>query len=204
MKTPSKPFPRRGFTLIELLVVITIIAVLAAAGFTIGPALMNKARMLSAQAGANAISNAVEQFYTEYSALPDPALVPTAVDAEYSTADTDTDGVKLLNILAGTVVTGTPGDDQNPRKIRFLSAKAAKNNIDGLLYDGNNLITAMYDPWGQPYYIRLDYDYDEQITVDPADGTAPDSTLNGRRVAVYSLGVKEPTKGTAKSLVKTW
>lgn len=202
MKTPSKPFPRRGFTLIELLVVITIIAVLAAAGFTIGPTLMNKARALSAQAGANSISNAVEQFYTEYSALPDPAAVPTAVEAEYTTEDTDVSGVILLKILSGTVLVD-PGLDQNPRKIRFLSAKAAKNGKDGLVYNSSNIITAMTDPWGQPFYIRLDYDYDEQITVDP-DGAAPLSTLNGRRVAVYSLGVQDPAEATVKSLVKTW
>jgi prepilin-type N-terminal cleavage/methylation domain-containing protein len=202
MKTPSKPFPRRGFTLIELLVVITIIAILAAAGFTIGPALMNKARMLSAQAGANTISNSVEQFYTEYSALPDPGAAATTVDTEYTTDSAD--GLILLNILSGTIVTGNTGDDQNPRKIRFLSVKTAKNGADGLIYDNNGSITAMYDPWGQPYYIMLDYDYDERMTVDPVDGTAPDSDLNGRRVAAYSLGVKVPSKGTEKSLVKTW
>lgn len=195
MKIPSNPFSRKGFTLIELLVVIAIIAVLAAAGFAVGPAMMNRAKKVSAQAGATSLATAVEQFYTEYSALPDPGSNDT--DAEYST--TEANGVTLLEILAGV-----DDGDQNPRKVRFLSAKEAKNGRDGIEYssDGNS-IEGMTDPWGQPFYIRLDYNYDERITVDPA-GSAPSSNLNGRRVAVYSLGVEKPADATAKSLVRSW
>jgi hypothetical protein len=61
----------------------------------------------------------------------------------------------------------------------------------------------MTDPWGQPFYIRLDYNYDERITVDPA-GSAPSSNLNGRRVAVYSLGVEKTADANAKTLVRSW
>lgn len=190
MKTPSKSFSRKGFTLVELLVVIAIIAVLASAGFAIGPSMMNKAKKVSAQATATSIANAVEQFYTEYSALPDPGS--NSADAEFAT-----DTAPLLEILAGT---GT--SDQNPKKIRFLTVKEARNGLDGAVYQ-NDSIKGIYDPWGQPFYIRLDYDYDEKITVDPA-GSAPSVTLNGRRVAVYSLGVKVLAEANAKSLVRSW
>ena len=189
MKTPSKPFSRKGFTLIELLVVIAIIAVLASAGFAVGPAMMNKAKKLSAQATATNIANAVEQFYTEYSALPDPGS--STADATFAT-----DAAPLLEIL-----TGTSTSDQNPRKIRFLSVKEAKNGLDGAVYSGNS-ISKILDPWGKPFYIMLDYDYDERLSISPPK--APAANLNGKRVAVYSNGTKELTEATARTLVKTW
>lgn len=201
MKIPSKPFSRKGFTLIELLVVIAIIAVLAAAGFSVGPAMMNRAKKLSAQAGATAIATSVEQFFTEYSALPDPTGSASEDNVGgsppgYST--TDANGKKLLEILAGV-----DSGDQNPRKIRFLSTKEARNGRDGIKYSANgNSIEGMYDPWGQPFYIILDYGYDERLEFTPK--VNPSVKLNGRRVAVYSLGVEKPNEATAKSLVKTW
>jgi prepilin-type N-terminal cleavage/methylation domain-containing protein len=192
MKTPLKPISRKGFTLIELLVVIAIIAVLAAAGFSVGPAMMNRAKKVSAQASATALAGAVEQFYTEYSALPDPGS--NSSDAEFNTSAS---GNALLRILSGENV-----NDQNPRQIRFLTAKQAKNGMDGMIYVSGN-VSSMLDPWGQPFYIRLDYDYNESLTVDPS-GTAPSVTLPGRRVAVYSLGVRDLPQASAKTLVKSW
>ena len=200
MKTPSKPFSRKGFTLIELLVVIAIIAVLASAGFAVGPAMMNRAKKLSAQATATNIANAVEQFYSEYSALPDPDTVSNIAETQFAT-----DASPLLDILVGG--SETKSIEQNPRKIRFLSVKEAKNGMDGALYTGTAIskiskIDKILDPWEQPFYIRLDYDYDEQLNFTPQGSTKV--TLNGRRVAVYSLGVKVPADSNAKTLVKSW
>jgi len=192
MNTPSHRSLSKGFTLIELLVVIAIIAVLASAGFAVGPTMMNKAKKLNAQATATSIANAVEQFYTEYSALPDPGS--NSSDIELSTNQSD-----LLDILVGGTKAGSI--TQNPRKIRFLSVKDAKNGMDGALYTGT-AISKILDPWGQPFYIRLDYDYDERLTFTPQGSTQV--ILNGRRVAVYSLGVKPPATANARSLVKTW
>jgi prepilin-type N-terminal cleavage/methylation domain-containing protein len=203
MKTPSKPFSRKGFTLVELLVVIAIIAVLASAGFAVGPAMMNRAKKLSAQAGATSLATAVEQFYTEYSALPDVgtgAPLPTNLGG---------DGVELLNILVGQEDGNEP---QNPRKIRFFSAKEAKgtgtNARDGLLYSSDDkTISAFVDPWGEPYYIVMDNEsdtegYDELLQFTPKDNSPV--TVRGRSVAVFSLGVDKNSKSNAKTLVKTW
>ncbi len=193
MKTSSHTSSSKGFTLIELLVVIAIIAVLASAGFAGGAAIMNKARKTSAQATAVSIAQAVDNFYTEYSALPDPAS--NSADKDFST-----DSADLLDILAGGIT--AKAVEQNPRKIRFLSVKEGKNNKDGAVYNGT-AISKIFDPWGKPYVIRLDYDYDERLTVDP-EGSAPSSTLNGRRVAVHSLGVRANETPNSSTLVKTW
>lgn len=194
MKAPSKLFPRKGFTLVELLVVIAIIAVLAATGFSVGPAMINKAKKTSSLATASAVAQAVEQFYTEYSALPDPGTNNS--DVEFSTKESN--GKKLLQILAGI-----DDGEQNSRKIRFLSAKEAKNGMDGIEYsaDGKS-IEGMFDSWGQPFFIRLDYDYDERIEFTPQKN--PRVKLNGRKVAVWSLGVSDPGDASTSTLVKSW
>ena len=171
---------------------IAIIGTLAAAGFSVGPAIINSAKKTSGMATASAIAMAVEQYYTEYAALPaDSDSVSTDTQL-----DSTTNGIGTLNILAGEDVNG-----QNPRKIRFLSVKQAKNGIDGAVYTGNS-ISKIVDPFGEPYFIRLDYDYDEVLRFTPNGSTAV--TLRGRRVAVHSLGVKKNGTPTAKTLIKTW
>ena len=191
MKNQSKQSFKSGFTLVELLVVIAIIAVLAAAGFAGGRAAMQKAREVSAQATATSLVTAIDQYFSEYSALPDvgSSEVNTATQPE------------LLNILAG-LESGT--DIQNARKIRFLSLKEAKKGKrDGLVYDGTgDNITGLYDPWGEPYYVVMDDDFDEKLQIDPQG--SPATTLNGRRVAVYSLGTDKPSNANSGTLVTSW
>ena len=191
----------RGFTLVELLVVIAIIAVLAAAGFAGGNAAMNKARKVSAQSVATSIATGVEQFYTEYSALP-VENPPASADLENLPTDASGDGVDVLNILAGKETADPP---VNSRKIRFFSAKEAKgagaNARDGATYTGSTF-TGLFDPWGEPYYIVLDTDYDDELTFTPQGNSAV--TLRGRRVAVYSLGVDTPADSNSAKIAKSW
>ena len=190
----------RGFTLVELLVVIAIIAVLAAAGFAGGHAAMNKARKIAAQSVASSIVTSVDQFYTEYSALPDVG----ADDSDPLSTDAGEDGVEVLNILAGKETGTSP---QNARKVRFFSAKEAKgaapNARDGATYDPDNAFTGLFDPWGQPYYIVLDTDYDDTLTFPPHSNISP-VTLRGRKVAAFSLGVATPGDTNSSKIAKSW
>ena len=204
MKTPSVSRFRKGFTLIELLVVIAIIAVLAAAGFAGGAAAMNRARKVTAQAAATSVATAIDQFYSEYSSLPVPNVSnPPSADnsTPYSTGTATADGTKLLEVLVGI------DQVQNERKVKFLSLKEAKSgNRDGVNYGGTVTtprIDGLYDPWGQPYYLVLDYDYNERLRFTP-QGSPNEVTLNGRRAAVYSLGVKNTADANKSTLVKTW
>ncbi len=68
---------------------------------------------------------------------------------------------------------------------------------------GGNNVSGLYDPWGGPFYVRLDLDYDERVTAQPSSGGS--SNLNGRRVAVWSNGA-DGVKGGGKAAddVRTW
>lgn len=194
MKIPSVRRPK-GFTLVELLVVIAIIAVLASAGFAAGTAALNKARRTTCLATATAIESAVNNFYTEYGSMPKDG------NSDGAPVKTDTD-TTFLKVLLG--LEGTGNSVLNTRAIKFLSAKEGKAKKNGLIYSTNGSnVEGLYDPWGGPYYVMLDLDYDEKITVQPAAGAS--TTLNGRRVAVWSNGA-DGVKGGGKAAddVKTW
>ncbi len=197
MKTQQRR-RNNGFTLVELLVVIAIIAVLAGAGFAAGTAAIQKAKKVTALATCTALESAVNNFYTEYGAMP----TDKTADAPSLRTDDDT----LLKILLGLEGTGTV---LNTRAIKFLSVKEGKKKgasggINGLIYKDSGAITGLYDPWGGPYFVILDADYDERVTPTPAAGTAP--TLNGRRAAAWSNGADavSGSGGKATDDVKTW
>jgi prepilin-type N-terminal cleavage/methylation domain-containing protein len=185
----------RGFTLIELLVVIAIIAVLAGVGFSAGGSAIQKAKKTTCLAAAVSIESAVNNFYTEYGSMPS--------NGPLDKTDTKSD-TNLLKVLLGLEPT-TATTRLNPRGIKFLSAKEGKADKNGLIYDGDTP-KGMFDPWGGPYNVMLDLDYDEKLVGVKPKGTGSTSvTLNGRRVAVWSDGADGVSAtGKATDDVKTW
>jgi hypothetical protein len=118
-----------------------------------------------------------------------------------TTVKTDTDD-EFLKVLLG--LEGTGSSVLNTRAIKFLQVREGKANKNGLIYSSNGSdVKGLFDPWGGGFNVMLDLDYDEKITVQPAAGGS--TTLNGRRVAVWSNGA-DGVKGGGKSAddVKTW
>ncbi len=194
MKNPSVRI-NRGFTLVELLVVIAIVVVLAGAGFSAGGAAIQKAKKTTCLAAATGIETAVNNFYTEYGSMP-----TDGEDDEIFVTD-EAAGIDLLKTLLGEDKT------LNPRGIKFLSANEGKANKNGLIYNSSGTeVTAMFDPWGGPYNVILDLNYDEKLeAVQPKGAGNKPSTLNGRRVAVWSDGADGVSaSGKAADDVKTW
>lgn len=200
MKIPTSR-ARRGFTLVELLVVIAIISVLAAAGFAAANGAMTRAKKASASATAVGLQEAIKQFTNTYGYLPEVGNSGGAMDVQVNTNNAD--GQELLRILLGKENPGggANANVQNTRGINFFEVKEAKEGVkrDGLLYASDKTsILGLYDPFGNPFVVVLDTDYNDTIEFNLGGPVK----LNGRKVAVYSAG--SDRKAGTKEDIKTW
>lgn len=151
----TAPSGSRGFTLVELLVVIAIIAVLVGLLIPVIAAVHEHVRKVQAANDEKQIVLAVTNYFSEYGKYPvDPAAKPG--DPVYST-----DNNAILDVLRN-VTGGTIGNKMNARGISYLNAKAASNQNAPM--DGLQLSTGVwFDPWGSPYNIAVDGNYDSQL-----------------------------------------
>jgi prepilin-type N-terminal cleavage/methylation domain-containing protein len=141
-----------AFTLIELLVVIVIIAILMGLAFPVFQSIQNQAKKTQAKNDLTQIVTAVNAFYTEYGKYPLSPATPG--DTSYGGA---TSNGTLFNELRNITPT------ENPRGIVFLSPPDAKDQTNAR----NGLKTSdgqYYDPWGKPYLVRVDTNYDNFVT----------------------------------------
>jgi len=183
---PTPQFQRRrgaAFTLIELLIVIVIIAILAAVAFPVTGLVMDQARKAEAKHMVRNLKNAISLYELDYGKLPFAG--GGGGDMQL---DTETDDI--LALLSGENI-----NELNSREKGFFEGKRAKGG-DGAWRSGtygSGVSLKLVDPWGSPYYIVLDADYDGIITGLPG--------MNGEelraKIAVYSKGKpkKEPPAG---------
>lgn len=152
--------------------------ILIVAGYVGGTAAIKMARKTTAAATAVAIESAVNNFYTEYGAMPSEIVI----------TDTSKD-VSLVKTLRGK------DPARNSRNIQFLPVMKGIHNRNGL----DPVTFKIFDPWGHGYQIVLDTRYTEVVTVTRGGIT---ETLKGRRAAVFSVG-EDGVAGTPDD-VTTW
>jgi prepilin-type N-terminal cleavage/methylation domain-containing protein len=166
---------RAGFTLIELLVVISIVAVLMGLAFPAFQGVQNAAKKTQAKNDLVQMVTAVNAFYTEYGKYP----TTVTTDASARFGGTNGSNKPLFDELRGLAITTL-----NPRQIVFISppdAKDQSHSRGGIGADGQ-----WYDPWENPYAVRLDADYDNQID-NPYSSNAGASKIRAGVIS-FSLG----------------
>jgi prepilin-type N-terminal cleavage/methylation domain-containing protein len=167
-----------AFTLIELLVVIMIIAVLIGLAFPVFQGVQNQTRKTQARNDLVQIVTAISAYYTEYGKYP---LTPaTPADTTYGAT---TANAQLFNELRSVSAT------HNPRGIVFLSPPDVKDPSNPRAGIGSAAATAgqYFDPWGKPYLIRIDTDYDNQVS-NPYSQNAGGAPLLRSGVIAWSFG----------------
>ena len=172
----------RAFTLIELLIVIAIIGILMSLLFPAVNSAIDSARKAQAKNDVTQIATAVVAYETEYGRLPGTNAVGAPL------------GSPVLAALMGSNVSSL-----NPRQIVFLEVNTAKRGKSGIT---NNLFV---DPWGSPYQIAYDDNYDNTI-LSAGAGTPWLTTTSPlrKKVAVWNAPPGNNASQQKRRAVTSW
>jgi prepilin-type N-terminal cleavage/methylation domain-containing protein len=205
----------RAFTLIELLTVIVVAAILFGIAFPAYISVMERARKTQAKNDLIQIVTAVNAFYTEYGKYPVPSTVPAGSDSSFSWTLPGAFRVayndQLLNELRACTATDpscSAAASLNTRQIVFISpptVKDSSNPKSGITTIAANAPQGTYyDPWGAPYIVEIDSNYDNSVP-NPyvalgGSGAGPDPVRQG--VIAWSNG-KDLQVGTNSNNIYT-
>jgi type II secretory pathway pseudopilin PulG len=143
-------------------------------------AVQSQAKRTQAKNDLTQIVNAVNAFYTDYGRYP----LATA-DTVYGPTGSLNDG--LLYTLRAVAMGANGSDVANPRKIVFINPPYVKDPANPRSGIGTTTGAGeYYDPWGTPYRVAIDGNYNNQLA-NPYSSGAGQTTLN-IGVIGWSLG----------------
>ena len=202
---------QRAFTLIELLVVIAIIAILVGLLFPAFKAVQNQAKQTQAKNDLTQIVNAVNAFYTDYGRYP----IAATSDTTFGPGGTPSTNETLFTELRGCAAAA--GDcpaaaTLNTRQIVFNSPPDVKDSANPRSGIGTAAANRgqYFDPWGTNYVIRIDGDYNNQVS-NPYTTNAGANPLQQGVIALSlgadklgGIGSADKNGGTAADDVISW
>jgi prepilin-type N-terminal cleavage/methylation domain-containing protein len=186
MPIPSRR-PRAAFTLVELLTVIAIIAILAAMLLTALQGVKSHALKVQAHLEVVQIANAIEKYDSDYGRFPvstnaqfaasaaggdftygwvfnseaGPYSVETFLGSGIVASNAEVIAILMDNTNLANGVNA--GHIKNPRQTIFLGPKMSGYDplVPGPPEGGVDVNGVYRDPWGNPYVISMDLNYDE-------------------------------------------
>jgi prepilin-type N-terminal cleavage/methylation domain-containing protein len=171
----------RAFTLIEILVVMTLIAILVGIGVPAFTSVMEQARKTQAKNEEQQIVAAVNAFYTEYGKYP-LVTADTTINGTSTPSNSD-----LFFTLRGVSGGANAANAVNTRAIVFIQPPASKDQTtprSGIKTSTTD--STWYDPWGKPYNVMIDGNYDNTLANPYADNPGGATLYFG--VIVWSFG----------------
>ncbi|MFT6177866.1 MAG: hypothetical protein ACJAQT_000266 [Akkermansiaceae bacterium] len=117
-----------------------------------------RANIASAETALTQLVFACEDYYEAYQQLPLGSISDT--DSSHTTItplSSEEPGSFLMAALLGM----KSAKDENYKLISFFTFKVAKDKKDGLSRFVNG--AELFDPWGNPYHLFLNYDYDNEL-----------------------------------------
>ena len=178
--------PRAAFTLVELLTVIAVIAILAAMLLTSLAGVRTRALKVRAHLEVVQLANAIEKYDSDYGRFPVSTNALFAASAAGGDFTYGTNGVanatfNLINspalsydannaeviaiLMDNTNLANgvNAGHIKNPRQTVYLDPKVSgyDPSVPGPPEGGVDVNGVYRDPWGNPYVISMDLNYDE-------------------------------------------
>lgn len=153
----NRTHTKTAFTLIEMLVVIAIIGVLAGMLLPAIRGAIQKSKMTQASADVRSLAAAIRQYYTEYGKLPVADSDQGVTDKFYGPSSASDKMRDIIDVLRANAQGINANNALNPRRIVFYEPPSRRGAV------GDSSDRSIYDPWGEPYRIKLDNNYDGQI-----------------------------------------